>query len=184
LALKGTNLKRGSTLRADRKFTVRAVSTFTPDRLYRVYVCSDRLAFVKIAGQAGVAEGVAAQFGLAGALFLRWWKKRASRKLQQRLAEEDLQDIELLLSKDPKNFAVPLGQVRSASIDPPALLGAHGRHCGSWKMEETNGKKHSFQFEEVSEMREALAVLPAILGPSLTVNARWDEKKARYTKAA
>ena len=32
------------------------------------------------------------------------------------------------------------------------------------------------------EMREAMAVLPAVLGPALTVLAEWNEKKKAYTK--
>ena len=170
-------------MRADRAFNVRAVSTFTSDRLYRVYVCGNQLAFVKIGGQAGIAEGVAAQFGLLGALFLAWWRKRSHKKLQQRLAEEDPQDIELLVARDPKNFRVQPDQVHTASIEPPARLGTHGRHCGVWKLEETNGTKHSFQFEELSEMREALTILPDVLGALLIINVRWDGNKGRYIKA-
>ena len=170
-------------MRADRAFTVRAISTFTGDRLYRVYLSGNQLAFIKIGGQAGVAEGVAAQFGLVGGLMLGWWKKRSRKKLEQRLAQEDQQDIELLLTRDPKNFLIHPGQVLRATLDPPARLSAHGRHCGFWKLEETDGKKHSFQFEDVSEMRQAMEILPRILGGVLTVNARWDENKKRYTKA-
>ncbi|HEV8336703.1 MAG TPA: hypothetical protein VGR67_09825 [Candidatus Polarisedimenticolia bacterium] len=170
-------------MRADRAFTVRFISTFTPDRLYRVYACGDQLAFVKIGGQAGVAEGVAAQFGLLGALVLAWWKKRNRNKVQQTLAQQDQQDVELLLTRDPKNFSIQPGQIARASIDPPAILGAHGRSHGSWKVEETNGTKRSFQFEELAEMREAMQVLPRILGAALTINVKWDEGKKRYTKA-
>jgi len=167
-------------LRANRAFNVRALSTFTPDRLYRVYVCGSQLAFIKIGGQSGVAEGVAAQFGLLGALLLAWWKKRSNKKLQQRLTEEDQQDIELLLGRDPKNFLMHPGQIARAAIDPPARFGTHGRHCGFWKLEGTDGKKQSFQFEEISEMREALEALPVVLGPALTINVRWDESKKKY----
>jgi hypothetical protein len=170
-------------LRADRAFNVRATSVFTPDRVYRVYACGNQLAFIKIGGQSGVAEGVAAGFGLLGGLFLAWWKKRSGIKLQQRLAQEDQQDIELLLTRDPKNFVMLPVQVRSAAIEPPARLGAHGRHCGIWRLEETNGKKHTFQFEEVSAMHEAIAVLPPMLGSALTVNVRWDERKGAYTRS-
>jgi hypothetical protein len=163
---------------------VRAISMFTPDRLYRVYACGSQLAFIKIGGQSGVSEGVAAQFGLLGGLILAWLKKRSRGKMQQRLAQEDQHDIELLLSRDPKNFMIQPGQILRATIDPPARLGAHGRHHGIWRLEEPSGRKHSFQFEEISEMREAIAVLTPMLGPVLTVNAKWDESKGRYTKTA
>jgi hypothetical protein len=162
---------------------VRFISTFTPDRLYRVYACGDQLAFVKIGGQAGVAEGVAAQFGLLGALVLAWWKKRNRNKVQQTLAQQDQQDVELLLNGDPKNFSIQPGQIARASIDPPGILGAHGRSHGAWKLDETNGTKRSFQFEDLAEMREAMQVLPRILGAALTINVKWDEGKKRYTKA-
>jgi hypothetical protein len=171
-------------MRADRAFTVRAVSTFTPDRLYRVYVCGRQLAFIKIAGQAGVAEGVAAQFGLVGGLILAWWKKRARRNLQERLGAEDQQDIELLLTRDPKNFLMQPSEIVRSTIEPPARFGAHGAHVGSWKVDSVEGKKQTYQFEEVSEMREALTILPVLLGAVLTVQARWDESKRRYVKEA
>jgi hypothetical protein len=162
---------------------VRAISTFTPDRLYRVYVCGSQLAFIKIGGQAGVAEGVAAQFGLLGALILAWWKKRTRHKVQQSLTQQDQQDVELLLSQDAKNFMIRPGQIVRAAIDPPARLGAHGRHQGFWKLEETDGTKRSFQFEEIAEMRQAMDVLPGILGAALTVHVKWDAAKGRYRKA-
>src|SRR4030095_1619070 len=101
-------------MRADRAFTVRAVSTFTPDRLYRVYVCGRQLAFIKIGGQAGVAEGGAAPFRRVGGLIRAWWKKRARRNLQERLGAEDQQDIELLLPRDPKNFLMQPSEIRSS----------------------------------------------------------------------
>ena len=60
--------------------------------------------------------GDVAQFGLVGGLMLAWWKKRSRKKLEQRLAHEDQQDIEFLLTRDPKNFLIHPGQGFLASI--------------------------------------------------------------------
>jgi len=168
-------------MKAEHAFTARSVSTFSLDRLYRVYSSSHTLVFIRIGGQE-VARAVAHHFGLIGTLIFAWWQKRSQKKLQDRLAAEQQQDLESLLARDASNFLLNAGQIVRATIEPPAFFGTHGTHYGVWKLEETSGKKYTLQFEELSEMREAMAVLPAVLGPSLTVLAEWNEKKKAYTK--
>ena len=169
-------------MRAERAFTARSVSNFSLDRLYRVYSSGNTLFFIKIGGQGGLGRAVSNEFGLLGRLIFAWWQKKSQKKLQDRLAAEKQQDLESLLARDAGNFPLNPGQVVRASIEPPALFGTHGTHHGVWKFEETTGKKHTLQFEELSEMREAMAILPSVLGPSLTVLAEWNEKKKAYTK--
>jgi len=166
----------------DRAFTARATSTFGLDRLYRVYLAGNQLVFIKIGGQGGVAQGIASQFGFLGALLFGWWQKRARQKLQQRLAGEDRQNLRDLLARDRSNFVLDRGQVVRATLEAASPIGFHGPQHGIWKFEETKGKKHTLQFEDLAEMREAMAVLPGLLGPALIVNAAWNEKKGRYTK--
>jgi hypothetical protein len=169
-------------VRADRAFTARALSTFGLDRLYRVYISGNQFVFIKIGGQAGVAVGISSQFGLVGSLLFAWWQKQSRQKLQQRIGADDGLNLRDLLARDRSNFLLDPGQIVWATIEPPSRIGAHGPHHGMWKFEESNGKKRTLQFEELSEMREAMAVLPALLGPSLTIKAEWNEKKGRYTK--
>jgi hypothetical protein len=57
------------------------ISTFSPDRLYRVTIERGEVYFIRIGGQSGVAVGVASQFGVFGALFPHMLKKRTDRKL-------------------------------------------------------------------------------------------------------
>jgi len=168
-------------MRAERAFTARSVSTFSLDPLCRVYSSGNQLVFIKISGQNGVARAIAPHFGLVGQLIFAWWQKKSRKKLQDRLAAEERQDLEILLARDPKNFLLNSGQIVRATIEPPSFLGGHG-HLGVWKLEETTGKKHTFHFEDLSDMREAMAILPAVLGPSLTILAEWNEKKKAYTK--
>ena len=169
-------------MRAERAFTARSLSTFSLDRLYRVYSSSQTLVFIKIGSQGDVARAVSNQFGLIGKLIHFWWQKKSQKKLQERLAADKHQDLESLLAREAGNFLLNAGQIVRASLEPPARFGTHGSHHGVWKLEETTGKKHTLQFEDISEMREAMAVLPAVLGPALTVLAEWNEKKKAYTK--
>lgn len=168
-------------MRAERAFTARSVSTFSLDRLYRVYTSGQSLAFIKIGGQ-DVARAVSSQFGLIGKLVYYWWQKKSQKKLQDRLAADKQQDLETLLARDAGNFLLNAGQIIRATLEPPARFSTHGTHHGVWKLEDTSGKKHTLQFEDVAEMREAMAALPAVLGPALAVQAEWNEKKKAYTK--
>lgn len=169
-------------MKADRAFSARAISTFGLDRLYRVYLSGNQLAFIKIGGQGGVAQGIAAPFGFLGGLLFGWWQKRSRQKLEQRLAVEDRQNLRDLLARDGSNFVLDRGQVVRATIEAAWPMGFHGPQHGIWKFEETNGTKHTLQFEDPAEMREALAILPGLLGPALSVKAEWNEKAGRYTK--
>lgn len=169
-------------MKADHAFTARATSTFGLDRLYRVYVSGNQLLFIKIGGQGGVAQGVAAPFGFLGGLLLGWLQKRSRQKLEQRLTVEDRQNLRDLLARDRRNFVLDRGQVVRATIEAAGPVGFHGPQQGIWKFEETNGRKHALQFEDLADMHEALAVLPGLLGPALTVNAVWNEQAGRYTK--
>ncbi len=170
-------------MRADHAFTARAVSTFTPDRLYRVYLARNQVAFIKIGGQAGVAVGVTSQLGLLGILLHKWWKKRSDQKIQERVAGDEPQDLGTLLARDRANFVLDAGQIVRSSIDPPARFAMHGPHYGVWKFEEMSGTKRMLQFEDLAAMREAIAALPRVLGAALAVNTRWDEGKGRYVRA-
>lgn len=159
-----------------------APSPFGLDRLYRVYVSGNQLAFIKIGGQGGVAQGIASPFGFLGGLLLGRWQKRSRQKLEQRLAVEDRQNLRDVLGRDRSNFVLDRGQVVRSTIEAASPIGFHGPQHGIWKFDATNGKKHTLQFEDLAEMREALAVLPGLLGPVLAVNAVWNEKAGRYTK--
>jgi hypothetical protein len=119
---------------------------------------------------------------LIGKLIFAWWQKRSRKKLQEQLAADKHQELESLLARDAGNFLLNAGQIIRATLEPPAFFATHGTHHGVWKLEETAGKKHTLQFDEIPEMREAMAALPAVLGPALTVLAEWNEKKKTYTK--
>ena len=68
-------------------FNARYISNLSLDRLYRVYIERGEMFFIRIGGQAGVAVGVAAQFGVVGALVLKSLKKRGDEKLALKISE-------------------------------------------------------------------------------------------------
>src|SRR5689334_7971719 len=65
-------------------FDARLISTFTFDRVYRIYIKDQTLYFIRIGGQAGFSQGLAAGGarggGIVGAiiggLLAGWWRSR------------------------------------------------------------------------------------------------------------
>ena len=163
-------------------FTAREISTFSADRLYRVYFADNSLYFVKVGGQDGVARGAATQFGLLGALFFWWWEKRAKERLRQRLAADDHQNLRELIARDGTNYQVPVGQIRSSVIEPAAMFGGYGPHEGVWRFEDTSGKKHVLQFEGAEDMKEAITRLAVVLGAVFSNQVEWSPAKKRFIK--
>ena len=162
-------------------FNARYISNLSLDRLYRVYVERGEMFFIKIGGQAGVAVGVAAQFGVVGAMVLRSLKKRGDEKLALKISEQDRQHPSAHLSAHKHNFQTASTAVEHSSLEPPATIGAHGEHFGRWKLKLRDAKEMLFQFESLDDMRAAHALLP-FLGSAHVTNVVWDTAKNRFAK--
>lgn len=164
-----------------RPFNARFISTFTPDRLYRVYVEGGEISFIRIGGQAGLAEGVGMQFGLLGALVMRSLKKRSEAKVAEAAAGVDREHPSAHLGDHKHNFRTSAGELQSSSLEPPALIRTHGEHFGRWRLRFRDGKVLHFQLETPAEMRIAYEVLPALGGVHVN-NVVQDRRNGRFTK--
>jgi hypothetical protein len=150
-------------------FNARATFAWKRDRLYRVYILEEALYFIRIGGQGGVGEAAAGSLGLLGAGALHVFRQRGKKKQAERLAVQDQRHPEQYLSAHKHNFRLRSTEVTGSSIEPPALFGSHGTQFGRWLIAWAGGKM-SLQFEQLEDMRTAVAHLPALLGPRLTVN--------------
>lgn len=164
-------------------FNARFVSTFSPDRQYRVYIDRGEIFFIRIGGQGGVAVGITSQFGLLGALVQRALKKRGAMKLAIKTSELDRQHPSTHLSGHKHNFHTTATTVESSSLEPAPLIGAHGQHFGRWKLKLRESKEMLFQFETIDDMKAAYQLLPS-LGRTHTNNVVWDPIKLKFTKVA
>ena len=168
-----------------KRFNARYISTFMPDRLYRVYLTDDQIFFIRIGGQAVLPPGSAGAFGLLGlleALILIPATKRAEQKLQSRIEEFDRSPPSLLLPKHKHNFSAIVSDFTETSLETPSALSAHGTHFGRWIFTLRGKKPMTVQFEKLEEMHAAFKSLPGVLGSRLTVNVEWDKGRQRFVK--
>jgi hypothetical protein len=166
------------------KFNARMLHTWTPDRLYRVYLTRDELFFIRIGGQGGMNEAAAAQFGLLGVLLSNTVVKRSKRKLEAIIAEVDANPPSLQLSKHKHNFRVLRSEVDQTKLEPPSTFASHGHHFGRWRITFRGKKPITLQFEEFNDMQTALQTLPKFFGSRMTVNVRWDLYAHKFVKGS
>ena len=170
-------------------FNARTISTFTTDKLYRIFIVGSELCFVKIGGQGGLAEGAAAgltsQFGLLGGLVgaaIGSAITTAAKKRQDANAvQADRLDPRTLATTGKDNFLATVRDVIKSSLDPPPIFGGHGKCFGRWQLHLRGDRKITLQFENIDDMKCAVENLPKVLAPRLQVNVQWDEKNQKYT---
>jgi len=181
-----------------RIFNVRYNSTFSLDRVYRVYLRDGNFYFVRIGGQYwGIQEAIAAgihPLGLVGALIATLvvtlfvallgssWQERARKKKETLFQTLDNVHPEQLLDRHKHNFKLQPADFQASRIEPPARFYTHGPHVGRWKSLLRNGRKLNLELFTNEDMYIALHLLPDVIGPVLTINAQWDGKKGKYTK--
>jgi hypothetical protein len=162
-------------------FNARATFALSADRLYRVYVKEGALYFIRIGGQGGLEMALVGGFGLLGGLAARAIKRRTDKGTKRKLLEMDQRPPQELLQVHKHNFRLYSNEVLESVIDPPAGFAGHGPHVGRWQVTRVpDGKKTSLQFEQLEDMRTALALLPPLLGARLEVNVQWNEGKKRF----
>jgi len=162
-------------------FNARFISTFTPDRLYRVYVDRGEIFCIRLAGQGGLAAALAPHFGLLGVFIIRALKKRDAEKLAARVLEMDQQHPSAQISAHKHNFHATAGAIERSSLDPPPAVRTHGEHFGRWTLKLRDGKEMIFQLETFEEMKVACQLLPA-LGRAHVTNVVYDQLKQKFVK--
>ena len=163
----------------DNVFETRQINALTADRLYRVYADDGRFYLIRVGGQQFDVH-FAAHFGLLGALIGAMLSR--GNKSQEEIAKLDAQRPSDLLANHKQNFTFVISDVLEATLDPPSLMAQHGPHAGRWTLVLKDGKKRTFQFENIEDMQQAERTLTTALGPMLHVNVMWDAEKERYRK--
>jgi hypothetical protein len=165
-----------------RAFNARCLSTWTSDRLYRIYVTGEQLVFVRIGGQGGTGVVIAAQFGLIGLLWHWLFSRKSDAKRRSLLEELDSQPPEHLIARHKHNFSATPADLVETSIEPPSALATHGKQYGTWRIALRDKKPMTLQFEDPDEMRVAVELLVAFFGAQLQINLEWDPEKKKYIK--
>jgi len=158
-------------------FNARLVSIWTPDRLYRVYIVRGEMFLIRIGGQGGFAQGVASQFGLLGAYLLKAHNRRSAAKLAARVAELDRLAPSVHLSTHKHNLHVMASSVERSALEPAPVIGAHGEHCGRWRLKVRDAGERLFQLETPEDMMAAHELLPTLGCPHVS-KVVWDPVSA------
>ena len=156
-------------------FNVRSYPAFRMARVHRVYVDRDALYLIRMRGAVGIADAgwqYNPQTALFGAI-LRWWARKSldsgTRALDERGPRE-------MLEAHPHNARFAPADIASSRLEPAGLMG-HGVHLARWTLTPRGRKALSFQIEDSESLRTALAVLPGLLGPALSVTVAWDSSR-------
>ena len=166
----------------DPVFNARFISNTSLDKMYRIYVVGDQLFFIRIGGQAGLRQGITHQLGILGLLIEPMIKKRAEKKAKALIETIDQTDPEQLLARHKDNFRLRTVELQGGALDPASFFATHGLHVGRWQLNLRDGKKMTFQFEKVEDMRIALDVVPKLFSSSVHVTVRWNESGKKYEK--
>lgn len=166
-------------------FNTRAVYTWKPDRLYRVYISSGQLYFIRIGGQGyALAQALELQLGPFGQMLGRSVQRRSDEKLRKRVEETDRIPPEIRVREHAHNLRVGVEQIADSAILPPGRMASHGPRFGRWNIGLRDGFEIKLQFEGLGEMQRALELLPPLLGNRLVVDVQWDELLGQYVKRA
>jgi len=162
-------------------FNARFTSTFTPDRLYRVYLERGEAFFIRIGGQGGGGRALAHQFGLLGGLVWNLIKKRVEAKFRARLAAVDMRHPSMQVRAHKHNFRAAAPEFESSTLEPATTIASHGEHFGRWLVKLRGRKPMTLQLETLADMQRAVDLLPRFL-PRHSSNVVWNAAKNRFDK--
>lgn len=161
-------------------FNARLHTTWRGDHLFRVYPLDGKLFFIRVGGSRHQNAAVGAQLGLLGALVIYFTNKHKAKKTQQTLNTIAGTHPAGLLASHKLNFVIEGTDVRSSTVMAGGFW--HGTSLGRMRLVDGRGKKFTFTFDDVDNLRAAVEKLAAFLGDRLVIDAEWDETKQRYRK--
>jgi hypothetical protein len=163
-------------------FNVKLVSPISSAGKYRIFVERSDLLFIQIeGGSRSILEAAAPFIGPAGNIIpLTLWlfTKRKTKAKLQRLEEGDPEE---LLRESENNFKLNLAEIRDAAIEAPAFFQTSGK-AGRLNFSVRHGEKIKCEFDNPTEMNEAIHLLVPLLNSTLKVSVEWNEKKQRFQK--
>lgn len=161
-------------------FNARLISTWSSDRLYRVYPTNDGISFIRVGGQGGAAQAAAAQFGLLGGLVLGLFAGRSANRLAEKVREADSQDPHALLGRHKHDFQVRMIEVESSVLGRAARIGGHGPHVGRWSLSVRGEKPMTLQLETVGDMQAAARALPEAVSGLHRNDVVWSPQSRKF----
>lgn len=165
-------------------FNVMATFWFARDRLYRIYVDSNTLYFIRIGGQFAYKD-INDLYPSGGLAYAVKTSLAASERIMapEEIAVLDRSSPRQALGQHKHNMAIPLADIASAVLVSPPLISLHGRNFGRWILNLKEGESWTFQFMEVEQMQTAVEVLPNLLGEKLQVKVRWEPARTKFVAA-
>jgi hypothetical protein len=159
-------------------FNVKLVSPISSAGKYRVFVERSDLLFIQIeGGSRSILEAAAPFIGPAGNLIpLTLWLfgKRKTKAKLQRLEKGNPEE---LLRESENNFRLNLAEIRDAAIEAPTFFQTSGK-AGRLNFSVRHGEKIKCEFDDVTEMNNAIRLLTPLLNSTLKVGVEWNGEKS------
>ena len=163
-------------------FNVKLVSPILSAGKYRIFVEQSDLLFIQVeGGSRSILAAAAPLIGPVGNIIpLTLWlftKSKAKAKLQ-RLEEGDPEE---LLRESENNFKLNLAEIRDAAIEAPAFFQTSGK-AARLNLSVRHGEKIKCEFDDATEMNEAIHLLAPLLSSTLKVNVEWNGEKQQFER--
>ncbi|HJZ57568.1 MAG TPA: hypothetical protein VKE74_21545 [Gemmataceae bacterium] len=159
--------------------------TWTPNRVYRVFVLPDELVFVWAGGGNDVTIALAAGGGLIGGLIaaaVNPTKKNTTRK-----KELDTTTLEELRDDHKHNFALRFEEIEEASVTAPSfwfrINNAAVPQVGVLRLRDPGRGRTTLALGTNEDVKRALDLLPERFGERLQVGLEWDARDRKYRRA-
>jgi hypothetical protein len=163
-------------------FNVKLVSPISSAGKYRIFVERSDLLFIQLeGGSRSILEAAAPFIGPAGNIIpLTLWlfNKRKTKAKLQRLEEGNPEE---LLRESKNNFKLNLAEIRDAAIEAPTFFQTSGK-AGRLNFSVRHGEKIKCEFDNATEMNEAIHLLAPLLNSTLKVNVEWNGEKRQFEK--
>jgi hypothetical protein len=125
--------------------------------------------------------------GLLGAFAVSAWNRETRRRaeaLMRAMDQADAEELRLFADTEEHCFRVTGPELTELRLDPPTFRQEHGlltwRRAGTLSFRHRKAGRFAFALREPEEMRRAVAHLPPLFGPRLSVNAAWDKEQQRF----
>jgi hypothetical protein len=163
-------------------FNVKLVSPLSSAGKYRVFVERSDLLFIQVeGGSRSILEAAAPFIGPAGNIIpLTLWLF-GKRKTKAKLQRLETGDPEELLRESENNFKLNLAEIRDAAIEAPAFFQTSGK-AGRLNFSVRHGEKIKCEFDNATEMNNAIRLLAPLLSSTLKVNVEWNGEKQRFER--
>jgi hypothetical protein len=158
-------------------FNARRSWAWKGDHLFRVYLSTTHLYFVRIGGARN--QAAALHGGLLGALIGMWLNSMAKKKEAKRVMEFEDKSMDELLASHKRNHLIAVADMSDVAIESAGFWGGNKVRLAFRQ----NGEKKPVRcvLEATSDVDAAIAQLPQLF-PGLRVSVMRKEGKDKYVK--